>query len=114
MKMRAAQDAGHIHAVDVRASDYFGPEVPGPAHLGKSFFTAVLRSKTAHVVGKPQLAHSWSYLPDIVTTLIATTPVDVWDFCPGGVLVFARTRSISAKLSTTSIYQWIKRFAARR
>ena len=70
-KMRAAHDAGDIRAVEVRASDYFGPGVTGTAHLGESFFTAVLRSKTAHVVGEPQLAHSWSYLPDIVTTLIA-------------------------------------------
>jgi len=70
-KMRAAHDAGQIRVVEVRASDYFGPGATGTAHLGESFFTAVLGSKTAHVVGKPQLAHSWSYLPDIVTTLIA-------------------------------------------
>ena len=70
-KMRAAHDAGHIRAVEVRASDYFGPGATGTAHLGGSFFTAVLGSKTARVVGKPQLAHSWSYLPDIVSTLIA-------------------------------------------
>ena len=70
-KMRAAHNAGHIRAVEVRASDYFGPGAPDPAHLGEAFFTAVLGSKTARVVGKPQLAHSWSYLPDIVSTLIA-------------------------------------------
>ncbi|MBG6214057.1 MAG: hypothetical protein LH475_06745 [Cryobacterium sp.] len=46
-KMRAAQDAGTIRAVEVRASDYFGPGATGAAHLGESFFTAVLRSKTA-------------------------------------------------------------------
>jgi nucleoside-diphosphate-sugar epimerase len=69
--MRAAHDAGDIRAVEVRASDYFGPGATGTAHLGESFFTAVLRSKTAHVVGKPELEHSWSYLPDIVTTLVA-------------------------------------------
>ena len=72
-KIRAAHNAGNIQAVEVRASDYFGPGVPDPAHLGKSFFTTVLRSRTAHVVGKPQLAHSWSYLPDIVSTLIAAS-----------------------------------------
>lgn len=55
----------------MRASDDFGPGANGTAHLGESFFTAILRSKTAHVAGEPQLAHSWSYLPDIVTTLIA-------------------------------------------
>lgn len=70
-RVRAAHDSGRIQAVEVRASDYFGPGATGTAHLGESFFTAVLHSKTARVVGKPQLAHSWSYLPDIVTTLIA-------------------------------------------
>ena len=71
VKMCAAHKAGYIQAVEVRASDYLGLGVSSPAHLGKSFFTAVMRSKTARVVGKPQLLHSWSYLPDIVTTLIA-------------------------------------------
>ena len=44
VKMRAAHEAGHIQAVERRVSDYFGPVVSCPAHLGKSFFTAVLRS----------------------------------------------------------------------
>ena len=70
-KLRAAHDAGRIHAVEVRASDYFGPGATGTAHLGEAFFTRVMGSKTARVVGSPALAHSWSYLPDIVTTLIA-------------------------------------------
>lgn len=70
-RMRAAHDAGRLRAVEVRASDYFGPGTTGTAHLGAAFFSAVLDSKTARVVGKPRLEHSWSYLPDIVTTLIA-------------------------------------------
>lgn len=67
----AAHEAGEIRAVEVRASDYFGPGAAGTAHLGRSFFGAILASKTAHVVGKPDIVHSWSYLPDIVSTLIA-------------------------------------------
>jgi nucleoside-diphosphate-sugar epimerase len=70
-QVRAANDRGEIRAVEVRASDYFGPGSGGTAHLGESFFTAILRSRTARVVGAPSLIHSWSYLPDIVTTLIA-------------------------------------------
>jgi nucleoside-diphosphate-sugar epimerase len=69
--VRAAHDRGEIRGVEVRASDYLGPGATGTAHLGESFFRAVLASKTAHVVGKPELLHSWSYLPDIATTLIA-------------------------------------------
>ena len=67
----AAHERGEIRAVEVRASDYFGPGSAGTAHLGRSFFGAILASKTAHVIGKPELVHSWSYLPDIVTTLVA-------------------------------------------
>ncbi|MCY7288295.1 MAG: NAD-dependent epimerase/dehydratase family protein [Cryobacterium sp.] len=70
-QVRAAHDRGEIRAVEVRASDYFGPGVVGTAHLGDRFFTAILESKTARVVGRPGRVHSWSYLPDIVTTLVA-------------------------------------------
>lgn len=67
----SAHERGDIRAVEVRASDYFGAGATGTAHLGEAFFTAILASKTARVVGNPRLLHSWSYLPDIVTTLIA-------------------------------------------
>ena len=69
-RVRDAHDRGEIRAVEVRASDYFGPGVVGTAHLGDRFFTAILGSKTARVVGRPGRVHSWSYLPDIVTTLV--------------------------------------------
>lgn len=72
-QVRAAHERGEIRAVEVRASDYFGAGVGGTAHLGRTFFTAVRRSKTAHVIGRPEIEHSWSYLPDIVTTLIAAS-----------------------------------------
>ncbi|TFD19689.1 NAD-dependent epimerase/dehydratase family protein [Cryobacterium sp. TMT4-10] len=71
--VREAHERGEMKAVEVRASDYFGPDVVGTAHLGDRFFTAILGSKTARVVGLPGLVHSWSYLPDIVTTLVAAS-----------------------------------------
>lgn len=74
----AAHDRGDIRAVEVRASDYFGPGATGVAHLGESFFHAALRSKKAMVVGDPALPHSWSYLPDIASTLIAAADSDEW------------------------------------
>ncbi|TFC81239.1 hypothetical protein E3T23_07105 [Cryobacterium cheniae] len=70
-RVRDAHDRGAVRAVEVRASDYFGPGVVGTAHLDDRFFTAILESKTARVVGQPGRVHSWSYLPDIVTTLVA-------------------------------------------
>ncbi|MBX0300067.1 NAD-dependent epimerase/dehydratase family protein [Cryobacterium sp. 1639] len=70
-RMLDAHERGEIRAVEVRASDYFGPGVSGTAHLGQAFFSAVLASKTARVVGRGDLVHSWSYIPDIAATLIA-------------------------------------------
>lgn len=75
----AAHKRGDIRAVEVRASDYFGPGSTGTAHLGENFFHAALHSKKAMVVGDPALPHSWSYLPDIVSTLVAAADHDgVW------------------------------------
>jgi nucleoside-diphosphate-sugar epimerase len=67
----AAHERGEIRAVEVRASDYYGPGAGATAHLGARFFEPLLASKTARVIGDPALTHSWSYLPDIVSTLVA-------------------------------------------
>jgi len=75
-KVREAHGRGELRGVEVRASDYFGPGATGTAHLGETFFTSILASKTARAVGRPGLAHSWSYLPDIVSTLIAAADHD--------------------------------------
>lgn len=69
--VREASDAGRLRGAEVRASDYFGPGATGTAHLGEAFFTSILKSKTARGVGGVELDHSWSYVPDIVTTLVA-------------------------------------------
>lgn len=70
-RVLAAHRDGEIQAVEVRASDYFGPGIRGTSHLGEAFFRSVLASKTARVIGRPGVLHSWSYLPDIVATLVA-------------------------------------------
>lgn len=69
--VREATREGRIRGVEVRASDYFGAGSGGTAHLGEAFFTRILSSKTARGVGDVDLEHSWSYVPDIVTTLSA-------------------------------------------
>jgi nucleoside-diphosphate-sugar epimerase len=70
-KALAAHRSGEIRAVEVRASDYYGPGAGATAHLGARFFEPLLASRTARVIGDPALTHSWSYLPDIVSTLVA-------------------------------------------
>jgi nucleoside-diphosphate-sugar epimerase len=70
-RLAAAHDAGRLRVAEVRASDYFGPHAGKNAHLGSRFFQPLLAGKTARVVGDPTLEHSWAYLPDIVSTLLA-------------------------------------------
>ncbi|MCL2724946.1 MAG: NAD-dependent epimerase/dehydratase family protein [Polyangiaceae bacterium] len=67
----AAHERGEIRAVEVRASDYFGPGIGKNTHLGVDFFRPILQSKKAMVVGDPDAIHSWSFVPDIVSTLVA-------------------------------------------
>jgi nucleoside-diphosphate-sugar epimerase len=69
--LRAADDRGRTRVTEVRASDYFGPKADRVSHLGSRFFPALLKGRTAWVVGDPVAQHSWAYLPDIATTLIA-------------------------------------------
>ena len=117
-QMLAAHRRGEIKAVEVRASDYFGPGSSGTAHLGSSFFTPVLESKTAHVVGKPNVAHSWSYLPDIATTLIAAADYQgdwgrIWHVPSGSysrVEIVAQLNEIYGTKGKVSGYpQWLLR-----
>lgn len=69
--IKAAHDRGDIRAVEVRASDYFGPGVGGTSQMGSMFFAPVVAGKTARVVGGMTQPHTFTYLPDIVRTLIA-------------------------------------------
>ncbi|GAB3385775.1 NAD-dependent epimerase/dehydratase family protein [Humibacter soli] len=117
--VREATEQGRIRGAEVRASDYFGPGATGTAHLGEGFFGSILKSKTARGVGSPELDHSWSYLPDIVTTLIAASDWQgewgrVWHVPSGA--PHPRTE-IAAELNTTygtsgkaaAIPQWMLR-----
>jgi len=84
----AAHARGEIRAVEVRASDFFGPGAGKNAHLGVNFFAPLLASKTAWVIGDPDALHSWSFVPDVVSTLIAAGDYEgdwgrVWHV-PGG------------------------------
>lgn len=72
-KIRLAAEAGNFKAVEVRASDYFGPGAGSTAHLGKDFFVPIMKSKAAMVVGDPTKKHSWSYIPDIAMTMVAAS-----------------------------------------
>lgn len=65
---KAAHDSGSLRAVEVRASDFIGT-------TANSLFEArtlkrIVAGKRSFVLGDPDAAHSWSFVDDVVETLI--------------------------------------------
>jgi nucleoside-diphosphate-sugar epimerase len=56
--------------VSVAASDFFGPHVLN-AHAGERMVPAVLAGKPIRVLGRPDLPHSFTYVPDLAAAMIA-------------------------------------------
>ncbi|WP_431045739.1 NAD-dependent epimerase/dehydratase family protein [Streptomyces sp. P1-3] len=67
---RKLHEQGRIRAVEVRASDFFGPGVTGGGHLAARVVPRVLRGKPVSALGDPDAPHSWSYLPDVARALV--------------------------------------------
>jgi nucleoside-diphosphate-sugar epimerase len=65
----AAHQAGRVEAAIGRASDFFGPGVTSSA-LGGTVFGTAVNGRIAQVMGNPDLAHSYSYAPDVSTALV--------------------------------------------
>ncbi|HEY4626485.1 MAG TPA: NAD-dependent epimerase/dehydratase family protein [Blastococcus sp.] len=65
----AAYQAGRVRVTEARAADFVGPQVPpAQSHLGRQLAN-VRKGRRAWVVGDPDLARSWAYLPDVAGTL---------------------------------------------
>ena len=64
-ELLAAHDAGRVQVAIGRASDYFGPRGGAQSNLGDRVFPAALAGKTATVLGDPDQAHTYTYIPDI-------------------------------------------------
>jgi nucleoside-diphosphate-sugar epimerase len=64
-----AHTAGRVEVAIGRASDYFGPGATHSA-LGDTVFGTALTGRTAHVMGNPDMLHSYSYTPDVAGALI--------------------------------------------
>jgi nucleoside-diphosphate-sugar epimerase len=69
----AAHRRGDIQAVEVRGSDYFGPRAEKTAQLGAGFFRPVMAGKKASVFGSATEKHSWTFLDDFASTLVAAS-----------------------------------------
>ncbi|MFD4398214.1 NAD-dependent epimerase/dehydratase family protein [Kitasatospora sp. NPDC058478] len=66
---RALHGAGRIRAVEVRASDFFGPGVTDGGHLASRVMPGLLKGRSIAVLGDPDAPHSWTYLPDVARAL---------------------------------------------
>lgn len=66
---RSLHEQGRIRAVELRASDFFGPGVTDGGHLAARVMPRLLRGRPVSVLGDPNAAHSWSYLPDVARAL---------------------------------------------
>ncbi|MEU6757720.1 NAD-dependent epimerase/dehydratase family protein [Streptomyces sp. NPDC046685] len=67
---RTLHEQGRIRAVEVRASDFFGPGVGDGGHLAARVVPRLLRGKPVSTLGDPDAPHSWTYLPDVARTLV--------------------------------------------
>ena len=67
---RRLHEQGRIKAVEVRASDFFGPGVTDGGHLAARVMPRLLRGKPVSALGDPDAPHSWTYLPDVARALV--------------------------------------------
>ena len=58
-----AHRRGELRAVEVRASDYFGPDAGDSSQLGTRFFGPLLAGRRAWVIGDPDQEHSGATFP---------------------------------------------------
>lgn len=75
----AARDAHSTPTVSVAASDFYGPRVL-TSHMGDRVVPNVLAGKTIRVLGRSDLKHSFTYIPDFATALItAAANRELWN-----------------------------------
>ncbi|WP_326592662.1 NAD-dependent epimerase/dehydratase family protein [Streptomyces sp. NBC_01294] len=67
---RQLHEQGRIRAVELRASDFFGPGVTDGGHLAARVVPRLLRGKSVSTLGDPDAPHSWTYLPDVARALV--------------------------------------------
>ncbi|MFI8522485.1 NAD-dependent epimerase/dehydratase family protein [Streptomyces sp. NPDC085481] len=68
-RARALHEQGRVRAVELRASDFFGPGVTDGGHLAGRVVPRLLNGKSVSTLGDPDAPHSWSYVPDVARAL---------------------------------------------
>ncbi len=66
----AAHHAGRVRVTEARASDYFGPGIGQNGHFGDRVVPKLMAGKSASVIGRTDVAHSWSYIDDVCATMV--------------------------------------------
>ncbi len=65
-----AHRQGRVRVTEARASDYIGAGL-GPAnHMGSRVTDRVARGKGVKLIGRTDVAHSWTYVGDVAATLV--------------------------------------------
>ena len=72
-----AHHQGRVRVAIGRASDFFGPGVLDSA-AGERVFGPALSGKAVQVLGNPDLAHTYTYIPDIGKGLVIRTGLPAW------------------------------------
>jgi len=65
----ALHEAGRIRAVEVRASDFVGAHCD--SMLGERAIARIRKGKSVQVIGRTDVAHSWTFVGDVSRTLVA-------------------------------------------
>jgi nucleoside-diphosphate-sugar epimerase len=68
-ELLAAHAAGRLRATLARASDFYGPGVVDSS-LGERVVPRVLAGKKVSVLGRVDVPHSVTYMPDVVATMV--------------------------------------------
>ena len=68
-RLLAADRAGDVRVAIGRGSDFFGPGATDTV-VGDRFFGRIVAGKPAEVYGRPDLPHSFTYVPDFARALI--------------------------------------------
>ena len=65
-----AHHAGRVRVTEARASDFFGPGLTATSHFGERMVPRLLHGRTVRVIGRTDVAHTWTYIDDVARTLV--------------------------------------------
>ena len=69
-QLLAARAASPVPTASVVASDYFGPGAGVNAHAGDRMLGPATSGGTVRPIGRADLPHSWTYLPDLAAAMV--------------------------------------------